>query len=54
MVYIYSDSKLLRERPNANPTTWYKKDMVSKNSMFDVDESVDENDSLNEHWMRTP
>jgi hypothetical protein len=49
MVYIYIDSKILQERPNANPATWYKKNMVSENSMFDVDENADENDSLNEH-----
>jgi hypothetical protein len=28
--------------------TWYKKNMVSENSMFNVDESADENDSSNE------
>jgi hypothetical protein len=34
------------KRPNANPTTWYKKNMLSENLMFDVDENANENDSL--------
>jgi hypothetical protein len=41
-VYIYTNSKLLQEQLGANPTTWYKKNMLSKDSTFDVNESANE------------
>ncbi len=47
-MYIYIINKLLREQPNANPMAWYEKNMLSEDSMFDVDESVDESKSSNE------
>ncbi len=48
LVYIYINSKLLREQPDANLTTWYEKNMLFQNLISNVDDSVDENDSLGE------
>ncbi len=45
-MYIYTNSKLLREQLGANPTTWYEKNMLSKDSTFDVDKSANESDTL--------
>ncbi len=44
-MYIYTNNKLLQERPSANPMTWYEKNMLFQNPMSNVDESVDENNS---------
>jgi len=46
-MYIYINSKFLQKWPSANPTTWYKKNMVSKNLMSNVDENVNESNSSN-------
>ncbi len=48
LVYIYTNSRLLQEWLNANPMTWYKKNMVFEHSMSNVDENANENDSSNE------
>jgi len=48
LVYIYINNKLLRKQPNTNPMAWYEKNMLSENSMFDVDESVNESNSLDD------
>ncbi len=48
LVYIYTNNKLLWEQPNTNPMAWYEKNMLSKDSMFDVDESVNESNSLDD------
>ncbi len=45
----YTNNKLLQEQPNINPTTSYKKNMLFEDSMFDVNESVDESDSLDDN-----
>ncbi len=47
-MYIYNNNKLLQERPNANPITLYEKNMLFKDSMFNVDESSDKGDTLEE------
>ncbi len=47
-MYIYNNSKLLWEQLGANPTTWYKKNMVFEDSMSNVDESADESDPMDE------
>jgi hypothetical protein len=39
-MYLYINNKFLQEQLNANPTAWYE------NSMFNVDENTNENDSL--------
>jgi hypothetical protein len=44
-VYVYTNTKLLQEQLGANPIPWYKKNMLSKNLMFDVDENEGENKS---------
>ncbi len=44
-MYIYTNSKLLQERPSANPMTWYKNNILFQNSMCNVGESVDEKNS---------
>ncbi len=46
LMYLYTNNKLLWERPSTNPMACYKKNMLSKDSMSQVDESVDENNSL--------
>jgi hypothetical protein len=46
LVYIYINNKLLREWPNTNPMTWYEKNMLSKDSMSNLDESANESESL--------
>ncbi len=48
-MYIYINNKFLWEQPNTNPMTLYEKNMLFKYSMFNVDESADENDSSNEN-----
>ncbi len=48
-MYIYSNSKLLQEQLGANPTTWYKKNMLFKDSTFDVHESANESDTLDKN-----
>ncbi len=45
-MYIYTNNKLLQEWPSTNPMAWYEKNMLFKNLISDVDESVDESDSL--------
>ncbi len=37
LVHIYINNKLLQEQPSANPMAWYEKNMLSEDSMFDVD-----------------
>ncbi len=45
-MYIYTNNKFLQKQPSANPMAWYEKNMLSKDSIFDVDESENEKDSL--------
>jgi hypothetical protein len=58
LVYIYTNSKLLQERPDTNPTTWYKKNILFQNSMSNVDDNAYENNSSGEDpitsnsWMK--
>ncbi len=51
LVYIYTNSKLLREQPSANPMAWYEKNMLSKDLMSNVGESVDESDSSHKDFI---
>jgi hypothetical protein len=46
LIYIYTNNKFLQKQHGANPTAWHKKNMLFEDSMFDVDESANENDSL--------
>jgi hypothetical protein len=48
-MYIYINKKFLQKRPNNNPMAWYEKNMLFKNLMSNVDESVDESDSSDEN-----
>jgi hypothetical protein len=49
LVYIYTNSKLLQKQHGVNPMAWYKKkNMLSKDSTSNVDESADESDSSDE------
>jgi hypothetical protein len=48
LVYIYNNNKLLQERPKVIPITLYEKNMLFKHSMFNVDESSDKGDTLQE------
>ncbi len=48
-MYIYINNKFLWEWLGANPMTWYKKKMLSKDSMPNVNESVNENNSSGEN-----
>ncbi len=45
LVYIYINIKLLWKWPSISPMTWYEKNVLFKDSMFDVDENVDASDS---------
>ncbi len=46
LVYIYTNNKLLRKQPSANPMAWYENNMLSKDLMSNVGESANESDSL--------
>ncbi len=48
LVYIYTNNKLLREQHGTNPMAYYEKNMLFENSIFDVDENANENDSSSE------
>lgn len=41
LVYIYTNSKTLRERAAANPTRWYTENMMSEDSMTDESDGLD-------------
>ncbi len=47
-MYIYNNNKLLQERFNANSITLYEKNMLFKDYMFNVNESSDKGDTLEE------
>jgi len=47
-VYIYINNKLLQEWLGANPTTWYEKNILFEDSMFDVDENANESNLMGE------
>jgi hypothetical protein len=45
-MYIYTNKKFLQKQPSANPMAWYEKNMLSEDSIFDVDERENERNSL--------
>ncbi len=47
-MYTYTNNKLLWKQPGANPPTWYEKNMLFENSMFNVDENANESKSSSE------
>jgi len=44
LMYIFTNIKLLKEWPNAIPTTWYKKNMLLEDLMFDVNPNTNNKD----------
>ncbi len=47
-MYTYINSKLLWKQPAVDPPTWYEKNMLFENSMFNVDENANESKSSSE------
>jgi len=45
-MYIYTNNKLLQEWPSTDPMARYEKNMLFKNLISNVDESVGQSDSL--------
>ena len=48
LVYIYTNSKTLRERAAANPTRWYTENMMSEDSMTDESDGLDRGSVLSD------
>jgi hypothetical protein len=47
-MYIYTNSKFMREWLNTNPITWYKNNILFKNFIFKVNESDNNGSTLKE------
>ncbi len=47
-MYIYTNSKFMRERFSINPTTWYKNNILFKDFIFKVDERDNDGNTLKE------
>ncbi len=45
---VYNNNKLLQQQPTTKPITLYEKNMLFKDSMFNVDENSDKGDTLEE------
>jgi len=44
VIYIYTNIKLLKERHGVIPATWYEKNMLSKDSMSNVESNINNQD----------
>ncbi len=49
LLYIYTNSNLLQKWHGANPMAWYKKNMLFKDLISNVDENANESDSSGEN-----